>query len=56
MGSAQCLDSLVLPMVNGVYGKELWKLASVYLPSSLTSDGYPYRKVWREGLRSRHQD
>jgi hypothetical protein len=32
------------------YGKELWKLASVYLPSSLTSDAYPYRKVWREGL------
>jgi hypothetical protein len=32
------------------YGKELWKLASVYLPSSLTSTAYPYRKVWREGL------
>jgi class 3 adenylate cyclase len=32
------------------YGKELWKLASVYLPSHFTSDGYPYRKVWREGL------
>jgi hypothetical protein len=32
------------------YGKELWKLASVYLPSHFTSDAYPYRKVWREGL------
>jgi hypothetical protein len=32
------------------YGKELWKLASVYLPSHLTSAAYPYRKVWREGL------
>jgi hypothetical protein len=32
------------------YGKELWKLASLYLPSSITSDAYPYRKVWREGL------
>lgn len=32
------------------YGKELWKLASVYLPSSVTSEAYPYRKVWREGL------
>lgn len=32
------------------YGKELWKLASVYLPSRLTTEAYPYRKVWREGL------
>jgi hypothetical protein len=32
------------------YGKALWKLASVYLPSSFTCDAYPYRKVWREGL------
>lgn len=32
------------------YGKELWKLASVYLPSHLSRDAYPYRKVWREGL------
>ena len=32
------------------YGKELWKLASVYLPSHLTTEAYPYRKVWREGL------
>jgi hypothetical protein len=32
------------------YGKELWKLASIYLPSRLTSEAYPYRKVWREGL------
>ncbi|ASC71823.1 hypothetical protein XM38_027770 [Halomicronema hongdechloris C2206] len=32
------------------YGKALWKLASVYLPSHLSSDAYPYRKVWREGL------
>jgi hypothetical protein len=32
------------------YGKELWKLASIYLPSNITSDAYPYRKVWREGL------
>ena len=31
-------------------GQELWKLASIYLPSNLTSDAYPYRKVWREGL------
>jgi hypothetical protein len=32
------------------YGKELWKLASIYLDSSLTPEAYPYRKVWREGL------
>ena len=32
------------------YGKELWKLASIYLPSNITSDAYPYCKVWREGL------
>lgn len=32
------------------YAKELWKLASIYLPSPITSDAYPYRKVWREGL------
>jgi len=32
------------------YGKELWKLASVYLPREMTSEAFPYRKVWREGL------
>ena len=32
------------------YGKELWKLASVYLPMSMTSEAFPYRKVWRAGL------
>jgi hypothetical protein len=32
------------------YGKELWKLASVYLPHRITSEAYPHRKVWREGL------
>ena len=32
------------------YGKELWKLASIYLPGDMTTDAYPYRKVWREGL------
>jgi hypothetical protein len=32
------------------YGKELWKLASVYLKPSETPLGYEYRKVWREGL------
>lgn len=32
------------------YGKELWKLASVYLPKNMTTEAYPYRKVWREGL------
>lgn len=32
------------------YGKELWKLASVYLNQSETTSDYPYRKVWREGL------
>jgi hypothetical protein len=32
------------------YGKELWKLASVYLKQSETTPDYPYRKVWREGL------
>ena len=26
------------------------RVASIYLPSSVTSDAYPYRKVWREGL------
>lgn len=31
-------------------GKELWKLASVYLPNRITSEAYPHRKVWREGL------
>lgn len=34
-----------------LYGKELWKLASVYLPRSMTTRAYPYRKVWREGLK-----
>jgi hypothetical protein len=28
----------------------LWKIASVYLPSSETPANYPYRKVWRVGL------
>ena len=32
------------------YGKELWKLASVYLPKRMTSEAFPHRKVWREGL------
>ena len=32
------------------YSKELWKLASVYLPGSTTTEAYPLRKVWREGL------
>ena len=32
------------------YGKDLWKLASVYLPRHMTTEAYPYRKVWREGL------
>jgi hypothetical protein len=32
------------------YGKELWTLASVYLPSGETTAAYRYRKVWREGL------
>jgi hypothetical protein len=32
------------------YGKELWKLASVYLPQSETTQTYRYRKVWREVL------
>jgi hypothetical protein len=32
------------------YGKELWQLASVYLKQDETTPGYPYRKVWREGL------
>lgn len=32
------------------YGNELWKIASIYLPSNETPPTYPYRKVWREGL------
>jgi hypothetical protein len=32
------------------YGKELWKLASIYLPRKATTEVYPYRKVWREGV------
>jgi hypothetical protein len=32
------------------YGKELWKLASVHLPRQMTTEAYPHRKVWREGL------
>lgn len=32
------------------YSKKLWKLASVYLPGSATTEVYPFRKVWREGL------
>jgi hypothetical protein len=31
-------------------GKELWKLASVYIKSSELPISYQYRKVWREGL------
>ncbi len=26
------------------YGKQLWKLASLYLPSDMTTDAYPYRR------------
>ena len=32
------------------YGKELWKLASVYLSQRDHPTDYPFRKVWREGL------
>ena len=32
------------------YGKELWKLASVYLPAWMTTKAFPHRKVWREGM------
>ncbi len=32
------------------YAKELWKIATVFLPPSMTTQAYPYRKVWREGL------
>ena len=32
------------------YGKELWKLASVYLNQSEKTEAFEYRKVWREGL------
>jgi hypothetical protein len=32
------------------YGKELWKLASVYLSQGETTTIYPHRKVWRKGL------
>lgn len=32
------------------YGKELWKLASVYLKSGECHREFPHRKVWREGL------
>jgi hypothetical protein len=32
------------------YGKVLWHLASVFLPSAQTTDVFGYRKVWREGL------
>lgn len=32
------------------YGKELWKLATVYLKSGECHQEFPYRKVWREGL------
>lgn len=32
------------------YGKELWKLASVYLKPGECHSDFPYRKVWREGL------
>lgn len=32
------------------YAKELWKIATVSLPRSMTTQAYPYRKVWRPGL------
>lgn len=32
------------------YGKCLWSLASVYLSKKKRVKGYPYRKVWREGV------
>ena len=32
------------------YGKELWQLGRVDLPNRTTSEAYPYRKGWREGL------
>jgi hypothetical protein len=32
------------------YGKELWKLASVYLPQRASTADDGYRQVWREGL------
>lgn len=32
------------------YAKELWKSSSVYLPAIATTQAFPYRKVWREGL------
>jgi hypothetical protein len=32
------------------YGQALWHLASVYLPQNETTETYPYRNVWREGL------
>jgi hypothetical protein len=32
------------------YGKELWKLASVYLKVSEMPASYQYLKVWKEGL------
>lgn len=32
------------------YAKELWKSASVSLPALMTTEAFPYRKVWREGL------
>jgi hypothetical protein len=32
------------------YGKELWKLASVYLSQDEKTHSFQYRKVWREGL------
>jgi hypothetical protein len=38
------------------YGKELWKLASVYLPSSLTSDRLSLPQGVAGGSRGGHQD
>jgi hypothetical protein len=32
------------------YGKYLWKVASRYLGEKERVKGYPYRKVWREGV------
>ena len=37
-------------MASVEYSQELWKLASVYLPGSATTEADPFRKVWREGL------
>jgi hypothetical protein len=33
------------------YGKELWKLASIYLPGKMGTDAYPYKPTKRSGVR-----